>query len=101
MPSRWDTVQVGGADMRCYVAAPDSAGPYPAIVVIQHAGGVDEFVQLMTDRFAGEGYVASAPDPSHRHDPSPTDHALPQLRRPRDPTIIAYTNRPVAHLTGM
>ncbi|MCH7604363.1 MAG: dienelactone hydrolase family protein, partial [Planctomycetes bacterium] len=87
MPSRWDTVQVGGADMRCYVAAPDSAGPYPAIVVIQHAGGVDEFVQLMTDRFAGEGYVAIAPDLYHRDDPSANHNALTKMVRLRDPNI--------------
>ena len=63
MPSRWDTVQVDGADMRCYVASPDSAGPHPVIVVIQHAGGVDQFIQGMTDRLASEGDAAIAPDP--------------------------------------
>ena len=34
----------------------------PAIVVIQHQGGVDEFVQNMTQRLADGGYVAAAPD---------------------------------------
>jgi carboxymethylenebutenolidase len=48
--------------MRCYVSTPDSSGPHPAVVVIQHAGGVDQFIQTMTDRFGGEGYVTIAPD---------------------------------------
>ena len=55
MASRWDSVTVDKSPMRCYVAPPEGEGPFPAVVVIQHAGGVDEFVQTMTDRVAAAG----------------------------------------------
>lgn len=98
MPSRWDTVQVDGAEMRCYVAAPDSGGPHPAVVVIQHAGGVDQFIQTMTDRFSSEGYLAIAPDLYHRDDPNSPDDALTRMSRLRDVNIVADVDATVEHL---
>jgi len=52
MESRWDTVTVDESPMRCYIASPGGPGPFAAVVVIQHAGGVDDFVQTMADRLA-------------------------------------------------
>jgi carboxymethylenebutenolidase len=98
MPSRWDTVQSDGGEMRCYVAAPDGPGPQPAVVVIQHAGGVDEFVRAMTDRFGGEGYYAIAPDLYHRDDPNTGDDPLTKMGRLRDSRIIADVNSTVDYL---
>jgi len=45
-----------------YLAAPETAGKKPAIVVIQEWWGVDDFVKGKADHFASEGYVALAPD---------------------------------------
>jgi carboxymethylenebutenolidase len=87
--------------MRCYVASPDSAGPHPVIVVIQHAGGVDQFVQGMTDRFASEGYVAIAPELYHRDDPNSPDDALTKMTRLRDVNIVADVNVAVEHAKGL
>ncbi len=56
MAGRWDTVATTDGEMRCYVSAPSGAGSFPAVIVIQHAGGVDEFVRSMTDRLAEAGY---------------------------------------------
>jgi carboxymethylenebutenolidase len=98
MPSRWDTVQSDGSEMRCYVSAPDGEGPHPAVVVIQHAGGVDEFVRGMTDRFGGEGYFAIAPDLYHRDDPNTGDDPLTKMGRLRDTRIITDVNSTVDHL---
>lgn len=39
----WEHVQVAGEKMRLYVSVPEGTGPFPAVVVIQHQGGVDEF----------------------------------------------------------
>jgi len=50
MTTRWDSLTVNGEAMRCHVAAPEGEGPFPAVVVIQHAGGVDAFVQEMAGR---------------------------------------------------
>ena len=55
MPSMRDSVSVDGATMKLYLSVPDGAGPFPAVVVIQHQGGVDEFVEEMTDRVGAAG----------------------------------------------
>jgi carboxymethylenebutenolidase len=100
MPGRWDTLTVDGAEMRCYVTTPNGAGPHPAVVVIQHAGGVDDFVQTMTDRIAEAGFVGAAPDLYHRDDPNASDDALTRMSRLRDKNIVADTNATIEHLKG-
>jgi carboxymethylenebutenolidase len=45
-----------------YVAGPSEAGRHPALVVIQEWWGLNDFVKAKVDHFAGEGYVAIAPD---------------------------------------
>jgi carboxymethylenebutenolidase len=52
--------------MGIYLGMPQGTGPFPAVVVAQAAGGVDEFIQTIVDRLAGEGYAAVAPDLYHR-----------------------------------
>jgi carboxymethylenebutenolidase len=84
--------------MRCYVSAPAGPGPFPALVVIQHAGGVDDFVRTMTDRFAGAGYLAIAPDLYHREDPVSTDDPLTRMGRLRDVSIVKDVSAAVEHL---
>ena len=98
MAGRWDTVNVDGGAMRCYVTTPASAGPFPAVVVIQHAGGVDPFVQSMTDRIAEAGFVGCAPDLYHREDPKSSDDALTRMSRLRDANIVPDVNAAVGHL---
>jgi carboxymethylenebutenolidase len=66
MASNWTTLEVDNDAMRVYVSTPTAGGPAPGVVVIQHAGGVDTFIQTMCDRLAGAGYVAAAPDLFHR-----------------------------------
>lgn len=55
-----------GTTMRAYVARPEGAGPRPAIMVFQEAFGVNEHIRDVTHRFAGEGFVAIAPELFHR-----------------------------------
>ena len=98
MGGRWDTLRVDSSPMRCYLAAPAGAGPFAAVVVIQHAGGVDDFIQTMTDRFAAAGYVASAPDLYHREDPNTSDDALTRMGRLRDANIVPDVNASFEHL---
>ena len=37
MPSFTDKLNVGGSDMELYASVPDGSGPFPAVVVAQHA----------------------------------------------------------------
>src|SRR5712691_8815552 len=69
MPSLTERIKVGNQDMALYVTVPSGTGPFPAIVVIQHGGGVDTFVRTMVDRLATAGYAAVAPDLYHRLGP--------------------------------
>ena len=101
MAGRWETLTVDGGEMRCYVTTPEGAGPHSAVVVIQHAGGVDDFVQTMTDRIAEAGFVGAAPDLYHRDDPNASDDALTRMSRLRDKNIVADTNATIAHLKSM
>ena len=77
MSSFTETLKVDNQDMELYVSMPDGTGPFPAVVVAQHAGGVDTFIRTMTDRLAEAGYVAAAPDLYHRLGPDDS-------RTPRD-----------------
>ena len=50
MTSFAEVVAVDDREMDLYLALPEARGPFPAIVVIQHAGGVDTF----TSRYDGQ-----------------------------------------------
>jgi carboxymethylenebutenolidase len=64
MSVQGEMIEVGG--MPAYVARPAGAGPWPAVLVIQEAFGLNEHIKDVARRVAGEGYVALAPDLFHR-----------------------------------
>ena len=89
--SDWETLEVEGTAMRTFVARPTDpavADIAPGVLVIQHAGGVDQFVQGMARRLAAAGFVAAAPELYHRQDPPP-DEPLERMGLLRDAEIIA------------
>ena len=97
MPARWDTLTVDGETMRCHVAVPAGEAPFPAVIVIQHAGGVDAFVQEMCGRFAAAGYVAIAPELYHRQDPDSGEDMLTRMGRLRDVEVVSDVNAAIEH----
>ncbi len=66
MRVQWEAVQVGGRSMPLYIGSPGTGAEAPAMVVIQHAGGVDAPIQDMVHRLCREGYAAAAPALFHR-----------------------------------
>ena len=93
MPSFTEKIQVAGQDMDVYSSVParvpEKSGPFPAVVVIQAAGGVGDFIKGFADKLAGEGYTAVAPDLYHRiTDPALTD-SIAKARSLSDPDIVA------------
>ncbi len=48
-----------------YMARPEGAGPWPAVMVIQEWWGLDQQTRSIADRIAGLGYLAFAPDLYH------------------------------------
>jgi len=101
MVGRWDTVAVDGGEMRCYVTGPSGAGPFPSVVVIQHAGGVDEFVRTMTDRVGEAGFGGIAPDLYHREDPKSGDDPLTRMSHLRDTNIIKDVAAAIDHAKSL
>jgi len=100
MASFWESTRVDGADMRLYVSVPGGTGPFPAVVVIQHQGGVDEFMEEMTQRVASAGYAAVAPDLYHRDGPDCKDDGPTRRARLQDVTVIKDVNATVDFLIG-
>jgi carboxymethylenebutenolidase len=57
------TYPAGGASWRGYLAVPTgSPGPWPAVVVIHEAFGLNEDIRHKANEFASRGYLALAPD---------------------------------------
>ncbi len=100
MASFWESIQVDGAGMRLYTSVPEGTGPFPAVVVIQHQGGVDDFVQEMTQRLASAGYAAVAPELYHRDGPDCQDDGPTRRARLLDVNVIKDVNATVDFLTS-
>ena len=54
-----------GQRVAAYLAKPQGAGPFPAVILIQEWWGLNEHIKDMTERYAREGYVSLAPDLYH------------------------------------
>jgi len=48
-----------------FLAAPQGEGPFPGVIVVQEWWGLDDHIKDVTQRFAGEGFLALAPDLYH------------------------------------
>jgi dienelactone hydrolase len=59
--------RAGGRTLAAYTARPEGSGPFPGVLVIHEAWGLNENIKEIARRFAGEGYAALAVD-LHRHD---------------------------------
>ncbi len=58
------STSVGGTSLglTAYVARPTTSGPWPAVVVVHEAFGVDDVMRRQADRLAAAGYLAVLPD---------------------------------------
>ncbi|MEL6399608.1 MAG: dienelactone hydrolase family protein [Cyanobacteria bacterium J06626_4] len=62
-------IQSGGVTIPAYLAHPTAAQGLPLIVVIQEVFGVNAHMRDVTERLAGEGYIAITPHIYHRQAP--------------------------------
>lgn len=62
----WVTVATGDGPMRLFTVRPDAPGPFPGLVVVQEAFGVNDHIQDVCRRFAARGHVVVSPDLFHR-----------------------------------
>jgi carboxymethylenebutenolidase len=52
--------------MEVYLGTPTRQAPRPAIVLMYHRGGIDDFTKGVVDRFVSSGYLVAVPDVYHR-----------------------------------
>jgi carboxymethylenebutenolidase len=93
------TVKVAGNPMSIFVATPTQAGPRPALVLIHHRDGVDEFTKRASERYAAEGFVTVAPNLYHRR-PLGEESTVSRTKLD-DGEIVADINATVAYLQAL
>jgi len=93
------TIPVADGAMALHTAWPTGDGPFPTIVVIQHAGGVDTFIHGMMTRLVEAGYFVAAPDLFHRFDYRSAG-MMDKLKQLRDAELELDVNATVEHLRG-
>jgi carboxymethylenebutenolidase len=83
-----------------YLAVPEGAGPFPALVIIHEWNGLVDRVRQVADDFAAEGYVTLAADLFSGETGSNPDEnmALVQSARSDMAKVIANLNGAVAYL---
>ena len=87
MSAHSETIEIG--NMPAYMARPSGSGPWPAVIVVQEAFGLNDHIKDVTRRVAAEGYLALAPDLFYRggrgrtarYDDLPKALAFHDLRR--------------------
>jgi carboxymethylenebutenolidase len=91
-PQGHSTAYVEGDDAtRGYLAVPEGAGPFPAVILIHEWNGLSDNIRQMADQFAAEGYVAFAVDLYRGQVGSNRDEnvALMQEARANPSTMVA------------
>ena len=95
-----ETITVTGANgdpILAYFARPLGPGPFPAVLLIHHLPGWDEFYRETARRYAHHGYLCLSPDLYCR-----AGHGAPRTWRPRSapraacPTTRSWATRRAA-----
>ncbi len=72
--------------MAAWACWPAASSPVPALLVVEHALGIDFFIETLALKLTHAGYAALVPDLYHRQDPL---HApLDKMRQLRDAEIL-------------
>ena len=79
------TIKADGLDMDVYFSLPSGPGPFPAIIISQHAGGVDQFIR----ETAVHGYAVAAPNLFHSYTEELLAERLQRSQHLSDPLIIS------------
>lgn len=99
-------VTTGGEKMPCHLARPASGGPYPGLIVVMEAFGLNNNIKNITERFAAEGFVALSPNLFFRHPDNVAPYSdLPKALRLMgsldDDQVVADMTAAINHLKTM
>lgn len=83
-----------------YLAVPEGAGPFPALVIIHEWNGLVDRVKQVADDFAAEGYVTLAVDLFEGRTGSSSEENMALVQESMDdmPRVIENLNAAVRHL---
>ncbi len=95
------TFPVNGDSARGYLAQPDGDGPFPAVVVIQEYWGLDAHIRSLAERFAGEGFIALAPDLYHGQVATEPDDARKLVMSMNMDVALSEIRAAMSYLTAM
>jgi carboxymethylenebutenolidase len=84
-----------------YLARPAGDGPFPAIVVIQEWWGLDAHIKDLAERFAGEGFVALAPDFYHGQVATEPDDARKLVMALNGPIALREIGGAIGYLSAL
>jgi len=92
------SVPVNESQMDVYVDGPDRNAPRPAIVLMYHRDGFDDFTKRVTAKLSEAGYLVAVPDVSHR-----VARDVPMADRKqflKDSEVVADTRAAADYLRG-
>lgn len=92
------SVPVGPSPMDIYLDDPERHGPGPAIVLMYHRGGIDDFTKRVAGKLSADGYLVAVPDVSHR-----IARDIPMADRKKflkDSEVVADIRAAVGYLRG-
>lgn len=91
-----------GTEVNGYLARPSSGGPHPGMIVIHEAGGLNDHIRDVCNRFANIGYVALGVDLYTREGGPPTagnmQAIMARLFSMSDATILGDLEGAADHL---
>ena len=99
MPTSEVALRVGGSTMAVHMAAPDGAGPHPAVLIAHHRSGVDAFTRHVAAQMASIGLIAAAPNFYHRR-PEGED-PVASMKELKDGELVDDINTTVRHLLSL
>ncbi|MFZ0887746.1 MAG: dienelactone hydrolase family protein [Candidatus Binataceae bacterium] len=100
------TVPTGGEAMPCHLARPAGVGPYPGLVVVMEAFGLNDHIRRITERFAADGFVAVAPNLYFRQPNNVVQYndlpgAFRLMGSINDDQVVADMSAAIDYLKGM
>ena len=84
-----------------YLARPQDEGMHPGLVVIQEWWGLVPHIKDVAQRFAGQGFIALAPDLYHGRAASEPDEARKLAMELEEPRAVAEIQAAMRYLQGL
>jgi carboxymethylenebutenolidase len=92
-------VNTPAGTMPALYAVPNGSGPFPAVLVAHHRGGIDQFTRYVCERIAKAGIIAMAPNFYYRRPPD--EDPIVARKYLRDKDLVADLRASVLWMLSM